>query len=146
MLQREHWDMMIAHPPCTYLASSGLHWEKRLPNRIFLRKEAFDFIFKLVNHGPAKWCIENPVGALSTMWRKPDQYIQPWQFGHDASKRTCLWLKDLPPLRPTAIIIKKQYANQTPSGQNKLGPSLYRGRIRSITYQGIARAMADQWG
>lgn len=93
-----------------------------------------------------KLCIENPVGVVNTRIRKPDQYIQPWQFGHDASKKTGLWLKGLPLLQPTDIIVKEKYANQTPSGQNKLGPSPERGKERSRFYSGIAEAMADQWG
>jgi len=96
--------------------------------------------------------IENPVGAMSRLWRKPDQYVQPWQFGHDASKKTGLWLKGLPCLQPTDIVEprivngKRRWGNQTPSGQNNLGPSKDRAKLRSKTYQGIADAMATQWG
>ena len=93
-----------------------------------------------------KIALENPVGVISSRIRKPDQIIQPWQFGEDASKKTCLWLKNLPKLVSTDVIQKKVYANQTPSGQNKLGPSPDRAKLRSITYMGIANAMADQWG
>jgi hypothetical protein len=89
--------------------------------------------------------IENPVGIISTRIRKPDQIIQPWWFGDDASKKTCLWLKNLPKLVPTDIIKKERYSNQTPSGQNKLGPSKDRLKLRSITYPGFAKAMAWQW-
>ena len=93
--------------------------------------------------------LENPIGCISTRIRKPDQTIQPWQFGHAESKATCLWLKGLPPLQPTNIVPKPacgHWENQTPSGQNKLGPSEDRWKIRSTTYQGIALAMAAQWG
>lgn len=140
------WDMMIAHPPCTYLASSGLHWNKRRPERALLTEEALDFVSLLLNAPIDKIALENPIGCISSRIRKPDQIIQPWQFGHDASKSTCLWLKNLPLLQPTDIIKKDRYSNQTPSGQNKLPPSPDRWKLRSITYQGIADAMAEQWG
>ena len=136
------WDMMIAFPPCTYLAVSGARWFK---DRQEEQKEALDFVRLLLDAPIDKIALENPVGVISTKIRKPEQIIQPWQFGHDASKKTCLWLKNLPPLVPTEIIKKDRYANQTPSGQNKLGPSKDRSKIRSITYQGIANAMAEQW-
>lgn len=141
-----HWDLMIAHPPCTYLCSSGLHWNKRVPGRDALTIDALDFVRTLMDAPIHKICIENPIGCISTKIRKPDQKIQPWQFGHDASKNTCLWLKNLPPLIPTDVIKKERYANQTPSGQNNLGPSKDRWKIRSETYLGIAEAMATQWG
>jgi hypothetical protein len=143
------WDMMIAHPPCTYLASSGLHWNKRRHERALLTEEALSFVLDLANAPIPKIAIENPIGCLSTRWRKPDQIIHPWQFGDDASKATCLWLKGLPLLTPTNELPggrKARRANQTPSGQNKLGPSADRWKLRSITYQGIADAMAEQWG
>lgn len=140
------WDLMIAHPPCTYLAVSGLHWNRRIPGRAEKTEEALNFVYKLIDHPFIdKVCLENPVSCISTRIRKPDQIIQPWMFGHDASKKTCLWLKNLPPLVPTDIIKKDRYANQTPSGQNKLDPSEDRWKQRSITYQGIANAMAEQW-
>lgn len=140
------WDLMIAHPPCTYLASSGLHWNKRIPGRDALTLEALEFVKLLLNAPISKIALENPIGRINTAIRKPDQIIQPWQFGEDASKSTCLWLKDLPKLKPTKIIKKERYANQTASGQNNLGPSKDRWKIRSTTYQGIADAMASQWG
>lgn len=140
------WDLMIAHPPCTYLAGSGLHWNKRVPGRAEKTEEALKFIEHLLNAPIEKIALENPVGAISTRIRKPDQIIQPWMFGEDASKKTCLWLKNLPVLKPTKIIKKERYANQTASGQNKLPPSKDRWKLRSITYQGIADAMAEQWG
>ena len=148
------WDMLIAFPPCTYLCSSGLHWNKRVPGRDELTHEAMLFVFNLmgegfINHGIKKVAIENPIGCISTKYRKPNQIIQPYQFGHAESKSTCLWLNGLPLLKPTKIIEKPEcgyWENQTPSGQNKLGPSVDRAKIRSITYQGIADAMAEQWG
>jgi hypothetical protein len=148
------WDLMIAHPPCTYLASSGLHWNKRRPERAKLTHEAMLFVFNLLGvgfiaHGIPRVALENPIGCISSNYRKPDQIIQPWQFGHDASKATCLWLTGLPPLRPTKVLPGDKRtirSNQTPSGQNKLGPSPTRAKDRSRTYQGVADAMADQWG
>lgn len=144
-----HWDMMIAHPPCTYLASSGLHWNKRIPGREALTEEALEFVRLLLDAPIPRIALENPVGRISTAIRKPDQTIQPWWFGDDASKRTCLWLKNLPALKETNRLPgddKTRRANQTPSGQNKLGPSEDRWKLRSVTYPGIAAAMAEQWG
>lgn len=146
LLEEREFDLMIAHPPCTYLASSGLHWNKRRPEREALTEEALDFARFLMSVFIPKIALENPIGCISSQIRKPDQIIQPWMFGHDASKATCLWLKGLPPLKPTRIIRKERYANQTASGQNNLGPSEDRGKLRSITYAGIAEAMARQWG
>ena len=146
------WDLMIAHPPCTYLSSSGQHWNKRRPERAAQTEEAIQFFMALANAPIPQIAIENPVGCISTRWRKPDQIIQPHQFGHDASKATCLWLKGLDTLWPTTIVIPRmvngrpRWGNQTDSGQNKLGPSADRWAIRSLTYPGIAEAMAEQWG
>ncbi len=146
------WDLMIAHPPCTYLSSSGLHWNKRRPERAKQTEEAIQFVFELANADIPRICIENPIGCLSTRYRKPDQIIHPHQFGHDASKATCLWLKGLPLLQKTKDVEpryvngKPRWSNQTDSGQNRLGPSEDRWAIRSLTYQGIAYAMAEQWG
>lgn len=145
-LLTQKWDLMIAHPPCTYLAVSGLHWNKKFPERQKETEKALKFVSFLLNQKIPRIALENPVSCISSRIRKPDQIIQPWQFGHDASKKTCLWLKGLPLLKPTKIIEKEIYANQTPSGQNKLGPSEDRWKIRSKTYQGIAKAMAKQWG
>jgi len=139
------YDLMIAHPPCTYLASSGLHWNKRVPGRADMTLQALEFIRRLMESPIPKIAIENPIGCISSQIKKPSQIIQPWMFGHDASKKTCLWLKGLPSLEPTMIIKKERYANQTPSGQNNLGPSDDRWKIRSTTYAGIADAMARQW-
>ena len=140
------WDLMIAHPPCTYLAVSGLHWNKRVEGRAAKTEEALQFVQALLDAQVERIALENPVSCISTRIRKPDQIIQPWQFGHDASKKTCLWLKNLEPLKPTEVIIKDRYANQTASGQNKLPPSKDRWKRRSTTFQGIANAMAEQWG
>ena len=148
------WDMLIAHPPCTYLSVSGLHWNKRRPMRDAYTQNAIKFVEVLWNCGISKIAIENPVGVLSTRSTlgKPTQIIQPYEFGEDASKRTCLWLKGLPKLKATQMVAprmvdgKPRWANQTDSGQNRLGPSETRGLDRSRTYQGIADAMADQWG
>ena len=147
--QGEHWDLLIGHPPCTYLAASGLHWNRRRPERAALTDQALAFVLALDALPIARVAIENPIGALSSRWRKPDQIIQPWQFGHDASKATCLWLRGLPLLTPTDVLPGGKTArrgNQTASGQNKLPPSPDRWKLRSVTYSGIARAMAEQWG
>src|SRR6266705_3630601 len=133
------WDLMIAHPPCTYLASSGLHWNKRVAGRDEKTHEAMLFVLNLIGegfiaHGIPKIALENPVGCISSKYRKPDQTIQPWQFGHPESKKTCLWLKGLPPLKPTDLLLPKNgdwnrgWDNQTACGQNKLGPSPTRAK------------------
>lgn len=145
------WDLMIAHPPCTYLCSSGLHWNKRVPGRAEQTEEALAFVQALMQAPIGRIAIENPIGCISSRIRKPEQIIQPWQFGDDASKATCLWLKNLPLLIPTEIVEprvvngKKRWANQTDSGQNKLPPSEDRWKLRSSTFQGIADAFASQW-
>jgi hypothetical protein len=152
--------LVIAHPPCTYLAVSGLHWNGRIPGRAEKAGEAKDFFLSFTRLA-CPWAIENPIGCMSSEYRKPDQIIQPWQFGHDASKKTCLWLHRLPTLRPTSEISprlvagKKRWANQDDAGQNVVrdengdivGWNDKRiWKIRSRTYQGIADAMAAQWG
>jgi len=148
----EGWDMMIAFPPCTFLCSSGLHWNKRRPERAEKTELALGFVRELLNAPIERIALENPVGCISTRIRKYDQAIQPWQFGDDASKKTCLWLKNLPHLVPTDIIKprivngRERWSNQTDTGQNRLGPSADRWKIRSKTYTGIAKAMAEQWG
>jgi len=145
------WDMMIAHPPCTYLSVSGMHWTARGLRDPQLTEDALAFVKFLMGAPIERIAIENPISVISSRIRKPDQIINPWQFGHDASKRTCLWLKGLPLLMPTEIIEprivngKKRWANQTDSGQNRLPPSEDRWKIRSETYEGIAQAMAKQW-
>jgi hypothetical protein len=143
------WDLMIAHPPCTYLCSSGLHWNKRRPERAQQTEDALRFVSLLLNAPIPRIALENPVGCISTRIRPPTQTIQPWQFGHPESKATCLWLKNLPKLVPTDVVAKPacgHWENQTPSGQNRLAPSPDRWKERSRTYQGIAEAMATQWG
>ena len=146
------WDLMIAHPPCTYLSVSGMHWTRRGLRDPQLTEDALDFVRLLLAAQIPRIAVENPVSVISTRVRRPDQVIQPWQYGHDASKTTCLWLKNLPVLQPTQIIEprivngRKRWANQTDGGQNRLSPSPDRWRLRSATYAGIAAAMADQWG
>jgi hypothetical protein len=146
------WDLAIFHPPCTYLCSSGLHWNHRVPGRVDKTEEALVFVQKLLDAPIERIALENPVGCINTRIRKPSQIIQPYQFGHDASKATCLWLKNLPLLVPTSNVEprivngRKRWANQTDSGQNRLTPSDTRWLERSKTYQGIAEAMANQWG
>jgi len=141
-----YWDMMIAHPPCTHLAVSGARYFK---NKQKEQSDALEFVRKLMGTPIEKIAVENPIGVISSKIRKPDQIIQPWQFGHPESKATCFWLKNLPPLKPTNILkspASGRWQNQTPSGQNKLGPSPDRAKNRSRTYPGIAKAMAEQWG
>jgi hypothetical protein len=146
------WDLMVAHPPCTYLCSSGLHWNKRRPERAQMTEDALKFVQFLLDAPIPRIALENPIGCIGTRIRKADQTIQPWQFGHDASKSTCLWLKNLPLLTPTAVVEpriangKKRWANQTDSGQNRLPPSEDRWKIRSETNAGIAAAMVAQCG
>ena len=168
-----HWDLAIFHPPCTYLCSSGLHWNGRVTGRQKKTEAALKFVRKLLDAPIERIALENPVGCISTRIRPYDQRVQPYQFGEDASKGTCLWLKNLPPLTGTKFIdprmvcpcghvfpfkilwrcpqcgsgkAKPRWANQTDSGQNKLGPSETRGQDRARTYPGIAKAMAEQWG
>lgn len=133
------WDMMIAHPPCTDIAVSGARWfwYKRQDGR---QQRAIDFFMMLAGTKIDKTCIENPVGIMSTEWRRPNQIIQPWQFGHGEVKKTCLWLKGLPLLKPSNIAEGREPKIW------KMPPSKDRGMLRSITYQGIAKAMAVQWG
>jgi site-specific DNA-cytosine methylase len=145
------WDLMIAHPPCTHLSVSGMHWTKRGLRDPKLTEDALAFVRALMDAPIESIAIENPVSVISSRIRKPDQIVQPWQFGHDASKKTCLWLKNLPLLHATKIVEpriingRKRWGNQTDSGQNRLPPSADRWKIRSATYQGIADAMAAQW-
>jgi len=143
------WDLMIAHPPCTYIARSGLHWNARVPGRAAKTDAAVAFVKELLAAPIDRIAIENPIGCLSSRLREPDQIVQPWEFGDDASKATCLWLKNLPLLSPTDVLPggpSARRANQTASGQNKLAPSPDRWKKRSVTYPGFARAIARQWG
>ena len=147
-LLAQSWDIIIAFPPCTYLCSSGMHWTTRGLRDPKLTEDALDFVRCLLGADCKHIAIENPVGAISTRIRKPDCIIHPWQFGHPESKTTCLWTKNLPVLVPTKVLQKPasgRWENQTPNGQNKLGPSKDRWKLRSATYQGIADAMAAQW-
>lgn len=134
------WDLMIAHPPCTYLASSGARWFAS-PERQKAQEDAVDFVRYLLDAPIHRICIENPVGVLSTRIRKPDQIIQPWMFGHGETKATCLWLKNLPILLPMYEVTPGRDARV-----HKEPPSPDRWKNRSRTLPGIAEAMADQWG
>ena len=148
----DDWDLMIAHPDCTYLCGSGMHWTIRGLRDPQLTEEALTFVRLLLGAPIPKICIENPVGVISSRIRPPNQYIQPYEYGEDASKKTGLWLKGLPRLVATKMVAprivngKKRWANQTDSGQNKLGPSDDRWKERARTYHGWAQAMADQRG
>lgn len=159
------WDIGIFFPPCTYLTCSAEwaykeppHHQKIKPGTLVgaarksARKDAADFFTSLYSCGIPRIAIENPVGVMSSLLRRPDQVIHPYYFGDDASKATCLWLKNLPVLfrtkyiEPRIVNGRKRWGNQTDSGQNKLGPSDNRAELRSKTYAGIAEAMATQWG
>lgn len=141
------WDLMIAHPPCTHLTSSGAgHWERKKLNGS--QQAAVSFVLKLAKLDIPRIAIENPVGVLSTVWRKPDQTFHPWDFGHTEQKHTCLWLKNLPPLEPTSDL--RSEAKALPRAQRErlryVGQSKNRWKVRSQTFQGVADAMAKQWG
>jgi hypothetical protein len=148
----DDWDMMVAHPPCTYLSSSGMHWTVRGLRDPQLTEDAVGFFLRLWYTPIPMIAIENPIGIMSKKLRKPDQYIQPYEYGENASKKTCLWLSGLKELKPTNHIEprivqgKSRWENQTDSGQNILSPSKKRASMRSLTYQGWADAMAEQWG
>ena len=145
LLTRTQWDLMIAHPPCTHLAVSGAKWFKDKQKE---QSEALEFVRKLMDAVIPKIVIENPVSVISTRIRKPDQIIQPWMFGHMEQKTTCLWLKGLPLLQATDNV--KEEMMKLPKRERErlhyLPPSPDRWKKRSKTYQGIADAMADQWG
>lgn len=166
------WDMMIAHPPCTFLCASGSAWfyhpddkhlpaeERRphpkFPDRRFDQECAYEFFMKLARTDIPQIAIENPIGAVSRLWRKPDQIIQPWQFGHKTSKATCLWLKNLPPLKPTNIVSQGDFYYDRSGkrrdrwfdkgGTKNIKDKQERTKYRSKTFEGIAEAMAEQWG
>ena len=133
------WNLMIGFPPCTHLAVSGARWfeEKRKDGR---QQQGIDFFMKLINADIEKIAVENPVGIMSTKYRKPDQIIQPWMFGHGETKATCLWLKNLPLLKPENIVSGREQRIW------KMTPRPDRAKERSRTFQGIANAMANQWG
>jgi hypothetical protein len=136
-LLNEQWDMMIAFPPCTHLAVSGARWFK---DKKYEQKLAADFFLELANAPIPKIAIENPIGIMSTVYRKPDQIIQPWMFGHGETKATCLWLKGLPKLKPTNVVEGRcpRVHYESP------GPDRWKNRSRTLP--GIAQAMAEQWG
>lgn len=136
-LLSDSWDLMIAHPPCTHLAVSGARWFKDKESE---QKQALEFVRFLMNAPIKRIAIENPISIISSRIRKPDQIIQPWQFGHGETKATCLWLKSLPKLIPTKIVDGREQRI------HKMPPSPDRWRERSRTFEGIARAMAEQWG
>ena len=162
------WDMMIAFPPCTYLTVTGNRWfyhpeDKHLPtdkrrphpkhpDRRDLQKQALSFVSNLLNANIDRIALENPIGAISSNIRKPDQIIHPYQFGHDTAKSTCLWLKNLPILRYTKIVEPKSFKMGDGKNYNKLHyetfnlPVEERWKVRAATFLGIAKAMADQWG
>lgn len=164
------WDLFICHPDCTYLCSSGLHWNKRVPGRPEKTEAALSFVKEMMRAPIPRIAIENPVGAIGTRIdarefsfssKKASQYIQPYEYGHNASKRTGLWLKNLPPLirdpsqfiEPRLVehpagagVIAKRWGNQTDSGQSNVPPSADRWKIRAETHLGWAVAMAEQWG
>ena len=149
----EQWDMLVAFPPCTYLCSSGLHWNKKVPERLNLTEQAAEFFLSLATADVPKIALENLIGCMSTRFRKPDQIIQPWMFGHSVNKSTCLWLKNLPKLQPTNVVPQDEVIT-FPNGKRQskwyyetsLARHEDRGSIRSVTFPGIAQAMADQWG
>ena len=158
VLDAQPWDLGIFFPDCTYLCGSGLHWNGRTPGRAAKTEAALEFVRKLLNCRIPRVGLENPVGCIGTRIRPADQSIQPYEFGDDASKRTCLWLRNLPLLKPTKRYpgrwvewprgsgrMVERWSNQTDGGQNKLGPSETRAAERARTYEGIAEAMAEQW-
>lgn len=177
-LKDTHFDLFIAHPECRYMSVSGMHWTHRGLRDPQLTEDAVAFARLLFDAPYPRICIENPVSILSTRIRRPDQIVQPYEFGSDASKKTCLWLKNLPVLTPGKFVaprmvcptcrkvtglvpassegcpycgcepglLRPRWANQTDSGQNRLGPSDKRSAMRAETYPGIANAFADQWG
>ena len=130
------WDLVIAHPPCTHLSSSGARWWASKVNE---QKEAFTFFMEFTRL-PCRWAIENPIGFMSKAYRRPDQIIQPWQHGHGETKATCLWLNGLPLLQPSNVVDGREQRI------HRMSPSPDRWRERSRTYPGIAAAMAAQWG
>jgi site-specific DNA-cytosine methylase len=146
------WDLMIAHPPCTHLAISGArHFAKKIADG--RQQQGIDFFMLLTNSNIPRYAIENPVGIMSSKWRKPDQIIQPWQYGHNTTKATCLWLKGLSLLKPTDIVDKGSVwtaksgkrMSQWYYESSRL-PAKEREKMRNKTFQGIADAMANQWG
>lgn len=149
-LLRERWDIVIAHPPCTYLCASGVRWLKTQEGRLGKMWRAREFFIACLNANADKVCVENPIMHRRASYKipPPSQRIQPWQFGHNEQKLTCLWLKGLPKLKPS-IVYKPQHVKRTHSSESdymKAWGSKYRIYLRSITPQAVANAMADQWG
>lgn len=146
------WDLMIAHPPCTFLTVSGNKWmnHPRFPTRAQDREKAVEFFMALYNAPIKKVAVENPIGIMSTRFRKPDCVVQPWMFGHGETKATCLWLNGLPPLIPTHLnngdLLTPTAPKEREQRLHYLPPSPDRWKERSRTYPGIAKAMAEQWG
>jgi site-specific DNA-cytosine methylase len=136
-IEWKDWNLMIAHPPCTHLAVSGARWFK---DKLEEQEAALDFVRRLMDAPIERICIENPISIISSRIRKPDQIIQPWMFGHGETKATCLWLKNLPKLEPTNIVDGREQRI------HKMAPGPDRWKERSRTFQGIADAMAEQWG
>lgn len=143
------WDLMIAHPPCTDLSASGARWWKE-KREIGSQQKSVNFFLNLARVKIERKCIENPIGIMSKLYRKPDQYIEPYEYGHPETKRTCLWLTGLPKLKSTNIVHPENITGKDGKIYSKIhymsGNKKERPRIRSLTYQGWADAMADQWG
>jgi hypothetical protein len=155
----ENWDLIIAHPPCTYLTITGNRWfnvnkyGNKALDRIKLRDNAIEFFMEFVNAPCDRIAIENPVGVISSVYRKPDQIIQPYEYGHPLTKKTCLWLKNLPLLKPTNIVEPEYVICADGKRYSKIHVDTFkikdakeRARVRSKTFEGIANAMANQWG
>jgi hypothetical protein len=148
VIEQEHWDLMVAHPPCTHLCVSGArHFKEKIADG--RQQEGIDFFMKLINAPIERICVENPICIMSSKYKKPTQIIHPWQFGHEAEKTTCLWLKNLPNLTPTNIVGKGEIVTYK-SGKKMSAwysniPAKERALIRSKTFPGIAKAMANQW-
>ena len=147
------WDMMIAHPPCTYLAVSGIHWNNKKEGRKQKTEEALLFVKRLMDVDIPKICIENPISIISSRIGKPSQIIRPYQFGDDSTKATCLWLKNLPKLTSTNIITPSKHITKSGKVYDKwwfdtclISNLQERAKIRSKTFRGIANAMSTQWG
>tara|TARA_R110000824_G_scaffold200542_2_gene384518 strand:+ start:196 stop:813 length:618 start_codon:yes stop_codon:yes gene_type:complete len=146
------WDLMIAHPPCTHLAVSGARWFAEGRKPWSLQEEALDFVRLLLDAPIERICLENPVSVISTKIRKPEQIIQPWQFGHTTQKTTCLWTKNLPLLKHTKVVEPEMVTMKNGKKMNKFHydtfklPKAERSHVRSKTFKGIAEAMAEQWG
>jgi hypothetical protein len=146
--KRGPWDMGIFFPPCTYVTVAANRWIKEQPGRIVEQRNALEFMRDLLERDIDRISLENPIGVFSSYWRKPDQIVQPWMFGHRETKATCFWLKNLPKLVPTDIVGPPRTAQEKKDFAvvHRMPPGPNRTRDRSKTYQGIADAMADQWG